>query len=267
VQVIASNAAGPSAPARSAQSAVVAQAPQPPASIAPPTIAGEAREGQTLTTAAGEGSTAPTSYAHQWLRCDAGGATCNPFEAATASRYQVACPARRSSVRVQVIASNAAGPSAPARSAQSAVVAQAPQPPASIAPPTIAGEAREGQTLTATAGEWSGAPTSFAYQWLRCRSEERRVGQDETATASSYQVAGADVGSTLRAQVTGSLAFGPALPARSAQSAVVAQAPQPPASIAPPTIAGEAREGQTLTATAGEWSGAPTSFAYQWLRC
>src|SRR5207245_2220981 len=73
-------------------------------------------------------SGAPTGFAYQWLRCDAGGANCNPVEAATASSYQVAGADVGSTLRVQVIASNAAGPSAPARSAQSAVVAQAPAP-------------------------------------------------------------------------------------------------------------------------------------------
>src|SRR5207245_8219322 len=110
-------------------------------------------------------------------------------------------------------------PSWPARSPQSAVVAQAPQPPASIAPPTIAGEAREGQTLTATAGEWSGAPTSFAYQWLRCDAGGANCNPVEAATASSYQVAGADVGSARKSVVKGKNGARPAGPARGDEAA------------------------------------------------
>src|SRR5207253_2391133 len=267
VQVIASNAAGPSTPARSSQTAVVAQAPQPPASTSPPTITGSAQLGHAPRPAAGEWSGAPTSFAYQWLRCDEGGANCSPIELASESSYTLAAADVGATLRVQVIASNAAGPSTPARSSQTAVVAQAPQPPANTSPPTISGSAQVGQALSAQAGEWSGAPTSFAYQWLRCDEGEVGSASSRLSSASSYTLVGADVGATLRVQVTASNAAGPSTPARSSQTAVIAPAPQPPANTSPPTISGSAQVGQALSAQAGEWSGAPTSFAYQWLRC
>src|SRR5207245_6534459 len=114
---------------------------------------------------------------------------------------------------------NAAGPSALARSARSAVVAQGSRHSTSIASPTDVGEAREGQTLTATAGEWSGAPTSFAYQWLRCDAGGANCNPVEAATASSYQVAGADVGSARKSVVKGKNGARPAGPARGDEAA------------------------------------------------
>ena len=41
-------------------------------------------------------------------------------------------------------------------------------PPNSTVAPSISGTPREGQTLTAGVGSWTGDPTSYAYQWLRC---------------------------------------------------------------------------------------------------
>ena len=40
--------------------------------------------------------------------------------------------------------------------------------PAIATPPTIAGTAKSGETLTATTGTWATPPTSVAYAWQRC---------------------------------------------------------------------------------------------------
>ncbi|HEY2741626.1 MAG TPA: hypothetical protein VGI69_05540, partial [Gaiellaceae bacterium] len=49
--------------------------------------------------------------------------------------------------------------------------ASVPVPPSNTSPPTIAGTAQEGQTLTVGAGAWSGTqPIDYAYQWQRCQS-------------------------------------------------------------------------------------------------
>src|SRR5207244_3321347 len=187
-----------------------------------PPVPGAAQLGQAPLAPYATRSRAPTSFAYQWLRCDEGGANCSPIELASESSYTLAAADVGATLRVQVIASNAAGPSTPARSSQAAVVAQAPQPPASTSPPTITGSAQVGQALSADAGEWSGAPTSFAYQWLRCDEGGANCSPIELASESSYTLAAADVGATLRVQVIASNAAGPSTPARSSQTAVVA---------------------------------------------
>ncbi|CAN5137009.1 hypothetical protein BH20ACT13_BH20ACT13_07730 [soil metagenome] len=81
----------------------------------------------------------------------------------------------------------------------------------------------------------------------------------------AYRVGKADVGSTLRVRVTAVNADG-ATNARSEQTEVVGANAAPLTNTARPTITGEARVGQELTATEGTWTGNPTTFAFQWQR-
>ncbi len=75
--------------------------------------------------------------------------------------------------------------------------------------------------LTTSNGSWKGTtPMSDGYQWLRCDSAGGNCVPIAGATASSYTLGSADVGSTVRSQVTASNAAGQAS-ARSAQTAVV----------------------------------------------
>jgi hypothetical protein len=94
-------------------------------------------------------------------------------------------------------------------------------PPASTAPPAISGTARDGETLTATSGAWSGTePISFTYQWRRCDADGGDCIDIGGATSSSYRATADDVGRRLVVHVTASNAGGSAGADSSASDAV-----------------------------------------------
>jgi hypothetical protein len=140
--------------------------------------------------------------------------------------------------------------------------------PANTTPPSISGTPTVGQTLTASEGAWTNAPTSFDYQWLRCNGGGNSCVDVANGTQKTYTLVEADAGHTMRVRVTATNADGSSS-ARSAQTAqvVAATSNAAPKNTAPPTVSGTARSGQQVTADPGSWTGSPTSFAYQWQRC
>ena len=119
-----------------------------------------------------------------------------------------------------------------------------PQRPSNTAAPTIFGTAQQGQLLTASQGAWSGSPSSYSYQWLRCDFTGASCAPLALATTSSYSVVEADVGHTLRVVVIASNAAGSSAPATSPATEPVVAALQPPVNKTPPAISGMAQQGQ-----------------------
>jgi hypothetical protein len=196
----------------------------PPANTTPPSISGTPTVGQTLTASDGSWTNNPTSFAHQWLRCNGGGNKCADVANATQQTYALVAADAGHTVRVRVTATNADGSSA-AQSAQTAQVAAATSTaaPKNTASPTISGTARAGQQLTANPGSWTGSPSSFAYQWQRCDADAAICSNIIVATAKTYGVQAGDVGYRLRVRVTARNAKGSAT-ATSALTAIVAPA-------------------------------------------
>jgi hypothetical protein len=141
--------------------------------------------------------------------------------------------------------------------------------PSNSVEPAITGTAAVGQTLTTSDGTWTGSPTSFTYEWLRCPSSGGAGDGSDCAsigaTTNSYTVATGDVGFTLRARVTAVNTDGQAKAVSNATAVVAAQAGPP--NTAPPTISGTATVGSTLTANPGTWTGSSITFSYQWRQC
>jgi hypothetical protein len=93
--------------------------------------------------------------------------------------------------------------------APNSTAAMAQYAPANTSPPTISGQAVEGQTLTATTGTWTGtAPINFSYQWQRCDQSGLNCANIAGATAQTYALTSADVGRTIRVAVTAQNANG-----------------------------------------------------------
>jgi hypothetical protein len=119
-------------------------------------------------------------------------------------------------------------------------------------------------SLAASGGTWSGTPTSFAYQWLRCDVAGINCSPIAGATTSSYGPGAPDAAATLRAEVTAGNADGKT---SATSRAAAVDAPEGPPNTVPPTITGTADVGSTLTANPGTWVGSSITFAYQWQRC
>jgi hypothetical protein len=190
-----------------------------PRSTGAPVVSGTPAVGQTLTATRGTWRGGPTAYGFQWQRCDAQGLSCTAIAGATDRQYVVDPDDVGSRIRVAVTARNSVR-AATAVSAPTGVVPEN-APPTSVSPPTIAGSAQVGQTLTAQgAGTWTGSPSAFAFQWLRCDAAGAACVAIPGATAGTYLVTAADVGSTIRVAVTARNAAGEST-ALSAQTAVV----------------------------------------------
>jgi YVTN family beta-propeller protein len=123
VSVIGSNSAGNSAPAVSAPSAVVTgPVGEVPANLAPPQISGAGLVGSLLGASPGTWSGSPTSFEYEWQRCSRRGARCAAIPGANAASYLLGALDVGATLRVSVVAVNAAGHSSPARSAPSQIV-------------------------------------------------------------------------------------------------------------------------------------------------
>ena len=133
--------------------------------------------------------------------------------------------------------------------------------------PAISGTPQVGETLTASVSDIADADglddASYAYQWIRGSADI------DGATNSSYTLASADEGETIKVRVTFSDDEGHEESLTSAATDTVAAAPNTPATGAP-TISGTAQVDETLSASVSDISDADglddASFAYQWLR-
>jgi len=120
-------------------------------------------------------------------------------------------------ITVTETATNAGGSTAATSAATAAVAAAPVAAPVFSAAPVITGTATEGQTLTTTTGTASNSPT-YALQW------KRGGVAISGATATTYLLVAADVGTTITVTSTATNAGGSAS-STSAATAVVAAAP------------------------------------------
>ncbi len=235
-----------------------------PANTVLPAISGEAEDERTLTASTGTWTGTPTlTYSYQWESCNTTGEGCASIEGATSSSYTVAHAQVGDTIRVKVTAKNSVG-EASASSGQTGTVAAA--APANTVLPAISGEARDERTLTASTGTWRGTPTiTYGYQWESCNSAGEGCTTIEHATEATYRIPHGEVGHTIRARVSATNSAGEAIVTSVPTAAVAASAPR---NTVLPTISGEARDEQTLTASTGTWTGTPPiHYTYQWFSC
>jgi hypothetical protein len=178
-----------------------------PETASPPTIDGVPIVGRTLTAGNGLWRNSPDTFRYQWMRCDAKGNNCNRILGATAKTYDLVNGDVGHTILVLVTAKNGDG-SETANSHPTDVVTKA-IAPTSKTPPTITGKAVVGAQLIADAGTYGGGTVEkYAFQWRRCDRTGGTCVDATGATGQTYGVRSADLGHTLRVEVTAKNDYG-----------------------------------------------------------
>jgi hypothetical protein len=253
----------------------VAQAAAPTTRTPALAVTGSAVQGDTLTANGGSppGSwdNAPTTIVDQWYDCptNAVSTSCTAVSAnGTPTSYTLSTGDPVGDyVYLAETAGNADGSATQDSNLIGPIAAAPPPAPANLTAPQISGTYTAGQVLTESGDTWSGDPTSFAYQWLRCTNGACDKPITNGGDAQTYTLKPkADDGHTLAVEVTATNAGG-STTATSAQTPVITAAVPVPVNQGAPTISGTTEVGQTLTEGAASWSNSPTSTAIQWRRC
>ncbi|WP_296607445.1 immunoglobulin domain-containing protein [Nocardioides sp.] len=231
-----------------------------PVSTSPPTIGGSAQVGSTLSCSSGGWFGSPGSIERAWLRN--GGV----IGGATGSTYVVTATDAGTTIGCRVRAGNASGTSDWVYSDTVTVSASGGgSGPTNISPPVISGTAAVGQTLTCSAGSWSGGggpfggtANTYAYQW------RRDGGAISGATGTTYAVVAADAGTSLTCVVTATNTSGSSQQASA--PVVVGGGTAGPVNVSAPAVLGTPAVGQALTCSPGSWTGTAITYAFQWRR-
>ena len=233
----------------------------PPVNTVPPKITGTAQEGKLLTLTKGTWTNS-TTITDQWEDC--AGTTCAAITGQTGATYTVTASDAGHTIKVLETATNTGGTA----SVSSAPTVQIVAPPTNEFPPSISGVPQQGGLLAENHGTWTGNPTSFSYQWMRCVSSVCTA--IPGATTTLYTLTASDVGAQILVAETATNAGGSSAPADSALTGVITTAPgvvPVPVSASAPTVSGVPRQGQTLVEGHASWSNNPTSYRYQWVDC
>ncbi len=158
---------------------------------------------------------------------------------------------------------------APLQSAASAKVA-----PKNTKAPTISGTTRVPSQLSVTNGTWSGAPTSYTFQWFRCSAAVKKAAATPAATcstidsaaAATYTLTDADAGKFIVARVSGVNTSG-TVSIHSASTIAITPLVIAPKNVVAPSITGIARISDVVNVSEGSWNENPSSYSYKWLRC
>jgi len=210
-----------------------------------PTITGQVKVDKTVTAVPGTWDTG-TTLSYQWLADGApiSGATANTL-ALGADNFGKQISVTVTSTRTNYVTTSRTSILTTAVTAGDLVT---------TATPVITGDAEYGVELTADAGTWD-ADVTFAYQWLAGGTPIAG------ATSATFTPGGAEVGTAITVEVTGSkTAY---LPTTTTSAATADVEPGQFTNTPAPTITGTPKVGQLLTAVAGTWD-ADTALAYQW---
>ncbi len=221
-----------------------------PANTVAPVISGTAERGEVLSCTTGTWTgTGTITYAYQWLRDGA------EIAGATSSTYTLVTADDNANIRCRATATDDKG----SRSAFSNTLGPVLGAPLNLAAPVLSGTETVQELLSVTDGTWQGvAPISFGYQWRR--DGVAILG----ATSNTYTLVAADYGAVISCDVPATNSLGTATAQSNDTGAIAGLAPTN--SVAP-SIAGTNGLGDTLTRTAGTWTGTPTpSVTGQWRR-
>ena len=195
-----------------------------------PTISGTAQVGQMLTASTSDISDSDglinATFTYQWIAND--GTEDTDIQDATGSTYTLAAADEGKTIKVRVSFTDDGGNQETRTSAVTVAVAAVPNS-AATGEPTISGTAQVGQMLTASTSDISDSDglinATFTYQWIANDGTEDTDIQD--ATGSTYTLAAADEGKTIKVRVSFTDDGGNQETRTSAVTVAVAAAPSP----------------------------------------